>query len=173
MAVLRESTAADVSVESSGALALAARAAADVADASALGAAGRRDLLATLQEIHGRAARDPFEPSGFFAARPAHAAAWAAESARLAGRQSLEPWVDAARQWDRLGRPHDAAYCRWRGAQVALAGGQGTIALRLLRRAAGEAREHVPLSSAIAETAEQAPGRHDGPGPPVDAGPPD
>ena len=156
VAALQESMATEVSVESSGVLALAARAAADVADASALGAAGRRELLATLQELRGRAARDPFEPSRFFAARPAHAAAWAAESARLAGRQSVERWVDAARHWDRLGRPHDAAYCRWRGAQVALTGGRGTIAQRLLRRAATEAREHLPLSSAIAATAEQA-----------------
>ena len=123
-----------------------------MADASALGAADRRDLLTTLQELRGRTSRDPFEPSRFFAARPAHAAAWAAESARLVGRQSLELWAAAARHWDRLGRPHDAAYCRWRGAQVALAGGQRTIALRLLRRAAGEAREHLPLSSAITET---------------------
>jgi hypothetical protein len=39
---------------------------------------------------------------------------------------------------------------------VALAAGQGTIALRLLGRAAREAREHVPLSSAVAATAQQA-----------------
>jgi hypothetical protein len=31
--------------------------------------------------------------------------------------------------------------------------GQGTAAHRLLRRAATDAREHVPLSQAIAETA--------------------
>jgi len=65
----------------------------------------------------------------------------------------LELWAETARRWDRLGRLPDAAYCRWRGAQVALTAGQGTIALRLLRRAAREAREHVPLSLAIAETA--------------------
>jgi hypothetical protein len=144
------------SAESSAALALAARAAADVVDHSSLGADGSRDLLLTLQELHGRAAQDAFEPSQVFAARPAHAAVWAAESARLAGRPSLELWADAARQWDRLSRPHDAAYCRWRAAQVALRAGQGTIALRLLRRAAREAREHIPLSTAIAETAQQA-----------------
>jgi hypothetical protein len=68
----------------------------------------------------------------------------------------LELWAETARRWDRLGRMHDAAYCRWRGAQVALTAGQGTIALRLLRRAAREAGEHVPLSTAIAETAQQA-----------------
>ena len=55
--------------------------------------------------------------------------------------------------WDRLHRPHDAAYYRWRGAQAAIANGQGTIAAKLLRRAARDAREHVPLASVIAETA--------------------
>ncbi len=84
------------------------------------------------------------------------AASWQAETARLAGQPSLELWATAAGEWDKLSRPHDAAYCRWRGAQVALATDQGTIALRLLRRAAREAREHVPLSTAIAETTEKA-----------------
>lgn len=95
---------------------------------------------------------DPFEPSAGFSTRPAHAAAWAAESARLAGRPTVELWAEVARHWDRLGRPHDSAYCRWRGAQIAHSVGHGTIALRLLRRAAREAREHVPLCAAIAET---------------------
>ena len=88
--------------------------------------------------------------------RPAQATAWAAESARLPGRPTVDMWAAVARHWDRLDRPHDAAYCRWRGAQVALATDQGTIALRLLRRAAREAREHVPLSAAIAETMQTA-----------------
>jgi tetratricopeptide (TPR) repeat protein len=156
-AVLRESMATDASAESSADLALAARAAADIVDPASRGADGSRDLISALQELRGRAAQDPFGPSQVFAARPAHAAAWAAESARLAGRPSLELWADAARQWDRLSRPHDAAYCRWRAAEVALTAGRGTIATRLLRRAAREAREHVPLAAAIAETAEKAP----------------
>jgi len=79
-------------------------------------------------------------------------------------RPSTELWAEAARRWDGLHRPHDAAYCRWRGAQSALGIGHGTIALRLLRRAARDAREHVPLSEAIARTAArttaQQPARH-------------
>ena len=55
--------------------------------------------------------------------------------------------------WDKLGRPHDAAYCRWRRRQAAIADGQRTIAERLLRRAARDAREHVPLAAAIARMA--------------------
>ena len=113
-------------------------------------------MLATLQGLHEEARVDPFEPSARFSTRPAHAASWAAESARLVGRPTVELWAEVARHWDRLGRPHDAAYCRWRGAQVALSFGQGTLAMRMLRRAAREAREHVPLTAAIAGTTDQA-----------------
>jgi hypothetical protein len=77
---------------------------------------------------------------------------WAAESARLIRTATVDHWVRAATHWDRLGRPHDSAYCRWRAAQVAQATGQGSVAGRLLKRAARDAREHVPLASAIAET---------------------
>jgi hypothetical protein len=72
--------------------------------------------------------------------------------ARLRGTAAVEHWTRAAADWDGAQRPHDAAYCQWRGAQVAMAQGQGTIAARLLRRAALNAREHVPLSAAIAAT---------------------
>ena len=140
-----------------GRLALAARAAADVADASRHSDATRRDVRDQLHQLLEQAQIDPFARSGCFEARPAHGAAWAAETARLVGRPSLELWSEAARHWDRLGRPHDAAYSRWRGAQVALATGQGTVAARLLRRAARDAREHVPLA-AIAETRARTPG---------------
>ena len=106
-------------------------------------------------DLRARAAVDPFTTTTP-ADGPAHGATWQAETARLAGQPKLELWAKAAGAWDKLTRPHDAAYCRWRGAQVALATGQGTIALRLLRRASREAREHVPLSTAIAETTERA-----------------
>ena len=94
--------------------------------------------------------------------RPALARTWTAERSRLAGEASVEQWVEAAGEWDRLARPHDAAYCRWRAAQVALATGRGTVAGTLLERAARDAREHVPLLMAIGETAaERAPGGRD------------
>ena len=81
-----------------------------------------------------------------------HSAAWAAEMARLSGGASVDQWVHVARAWDELSRPHDAAYCRWRAAQCALGDGQGTLAANLLTRAARDAREHVPLSDALAAT---------------------
>ena len=72
------------------------------------------------------------------------------ELARLHGTDTVDSWLMAARDWDQLDRPHDSAYCRWRAAQVALREGRGTLAVRLLRKAAVDAREHVPLSEAIA-----------------------
>ena len=68
---------------------------------------------------------DPFEPLPADPARAALASAWTAETLRLAGRATVETWVAAARGWDRLSRPHEAAYCRWRAAEVALRTGHG------------------------------------------------
>jgi hypothetical protein len=158
LAVLRDCVATDASAEAGAVLALAARASADAADAADAGgvpSATRQEMFAHLQDLLEQSRVDPFALSGCFIARPAQGAAWAAETTRLMGRPSLELWAAAAGHWDRLGRPHDAAYCRWRGAEVALATGQGTVAARLLRRAARDAREHVPLSTAIAETADE------------------
>ena len=83
----------------------------------------------------------------------AHALTWTGHLARLSRSETVDHWVTAAAAWDTLVRPHDAAYCRWRAAEAALRGGQGTIAAHLLKRAAIDAREHVPLSRAIRETA--------------------
>ena len=154
--VLREAVTTAASAEVGAVLALAARAAAEVADAARASDASRRELRDQLHQLLEQAQIDPFALSGCFEARPAHGAAWTAETARLVGRPSLELWAEATGHWDRLGRPHDAAYCRWRGAQVALATGRGTVASRLLRRAARDAREHVPLSIVIADTMEGA-----------------
>ena len=72
---------------------------------------------------------------------------------RIDGDDTVEHWTRPANAWDDLRSPHDAAYARWRAAQSALRSGQGTIAGRFLKRAAADAREHVPLSRAIAATA--------------------
>ena len=130
-----------------------ARATADLATSRRAGAAERAALRATLVDAVSAASHDPFGPAAVGRAAAAHAATWRAEVARVAGTERTSDWVGAATEWDRLTRPHDAAYCRWRAAQVSLREGQGTIAARLLKRAASDAREHVPLSEAIATTA--------------------
>ncbi|MBD3944311.1 AAA family ATPase [Nocardioides ganghwensis] len=131
-------------------LVLAARAAADM---TVRGPARARQATTTsLLELRAGLHHDPFEPSAVLADRAA-AHQWSAELGRLRDEDRVDAWLEAIGTWDDLARPHDAAYCRWRAAQVALRTGQGTLAARLVRRAAADAREHVPLSRAIAETA--------------------
>ena len=55
----------------------------------------------------------------------------------------------AAEQWDLVGRPHEAAYSRWRAGELALHEGRDTLARGLLRRAHAQARGHVPLLGVI------------------------
>lgn len=112
----------------------------------------REGATEPLQGLRESADTDPLGPGLVPATRPGCTAQWAAETARVAGRDSVDHWSRAATEWDRIGRPHDAAYCRWRGAQAALRERQGTVAARLLGRAAADAREHVPLHRAIRAT---------------------
>jgi tetratricopeptide (TPR) repeat protein len=142
----------DPAADIGGLLVLAARAAADMAAESRGDALLRATLAHELEDLMARAARDPFDGSGFHSDRPAQRVTWDAELARLSGSPSLERWAKAAAAWDELGRVHDSAYCRWRGAQAALGGGQGTTAARLLRRAERDAQEHVPLLDSIRAT---------------------
>ncbi|MBD3926157.1 AAA family ATPase [Nocardioides cavernae] len=126
-------------------LVLAARAAADLRD----------PVLGTeLRDLRGRLTGDPFAPHPHLARPVAEGATWSAELARLEGAGTVDIWVVAAGTWDGLRRPYDAAYCRWRAAQVAQATGQGTMAGRLLKRAAADARGHVPLSDAVRRAAD-------------------
>jgi tetratricopeptide (TPR) repeat protein len=125
---------------------LLARAAADEANGQHSDSQARNRCARRLQDLRANAVRDPL------AHDPGHAATWLAELARVAGTATLEDWAKAATEWDRLSRPHDAAYCRWRAAQLALAIGQGSVAARLLRRAAADAGQHVLLRQVIAAT---------------------
>ncbi len=134
---------------------LAARAAGDIAERESLTGASSDAHVPDLLRLRGRASEDPRATTNQ-GEGPANGRSWQAETARLAGQPSLPLWAAAASEWDRINRPHDAAYCRWRGAQAALATGQGTTARRMLRQAARQAREHVPLSAAITQTARQA-----------------
>lgn len=133
--------------------ALVVLAAGAAADASASGRrTDRLDVRRSLDELRGGLHHDPFAPEAVLADR-AYLPQWEAETQRLLGQDTVEGWLRAATTWRDLDRPHDEAYCRWRAAQVALRDGHGTVAARLLRKAAGGAREHVPLVQAIASTA--------------------
>ncbi len=127
-------------------LALAARSAADLAEADPR---TRTDLMHRLHDLGQRIGRDAFGPARMPAERGACSATWAAELGRLSANQTVEAWATAAAGWDQLPRPHDSAYCRWRGAAVAMRAGQASVATKLLRRAQRDAREHLPLLEAI------------------------
>ena len=132
---------------------LLARSAADAASLRLVDPSLRDRLVALRRGAH----TDPLGPGVLPASRPAATEQWGAELARLDGTATVDHWGRAASAWDRLSRPHDSAYCRWRAAQVALREGNRTVAARLLKRAARDAREHVPLSEAIARTTGAAP----------------
>jgi hypothetical protein len=151
-AMLDESLGTDADRESATVLVQAARAAADVAASTPLGSSARRELLDELTALPPRASADPFAPHPAYGNREALAATWKTELARVAGEPALERWVSAAQAWDRLTRPHDAAYSRWRAATEARRANQGVAADRLLRRATADAREHVPLLQAIRDS---------------------
>lgn len=131
---------------------LQARAHADRLEAAGAAASERRRLVEQLHAIVAGARSDPFGMAACDVSVPASARSWRAELSRIAGTPSVDGWVSAATEWDHIIRPHDAAYCRWKAGQVALREGQGTIAARLLKRAATDASTHVPLRRAIAAT---------------------
>lgn len=122
-------------------------------DASTAGTGSeRRTVARSLDELRAAMHHDPFSRTSVLADR-ACLPQWDAERLRLLGQDTVEAWLGAATTWHDLERPHDAAYCRWRAAEAALREGRGTVAARVLKRAAVDAREHVPLTHAIAETA--------------------
>jgi tetratricopeptide (TPR) repeat protein len=133
-------------------LCLHARVLADRLDKANATAARRRTATQQLHDLKARALSDPFAQNPLHAAIPAMTHLWRAELARIDGTATIESWVRAATAFDRLTWPHDAAYCRWRAAQVAQRTGEGTLATRLLNRAAADARTHVPLSETISAT---------------------
>jgi ATP/maltotriose-dependent transcriptional regulator MalT len=143
----------DASRLSGATLVCLARAVADLLEAGRASLTERRTAVSRVAGERTAAAVDPFGPLAIGVAVPALAATWRAELGRIGSEASTREWVDAATAWDDLRRPHDAAYCRWRAAQCALRDGRGTVAARLLRRAAADAREHVPLWEAVAATA--------------------
>ena len=130
-------------------LATAARAGADLIEASS---PPPFDIAARLRAIRNEATEDPFAPLDTVPSRLALHAQWRGELGRIDGKPDVEAWSTAIRRWDELGRPFDAAYCRWRAAQACLQLGQATAAARLLRRGLKDAREHVPLRDALTAT---------------------
>jgi DNA-binding CsgD family transcriptional regulator len=144
-----------------GAVVLAARAAAELTERQlGLGsptATGERIDADTVGELRAAMAEDPLAQPLVPADAAAQLASWEAELARLRGESSPEAWENAASAWDRLNRPHRAAYCQWRQAEVLLGerASRG-IATAVLRRAVKGARQHAPLTAALGALAQRA-----------------
>jgi DNA-binding CsgD family transcriptional regulator/tetratricopeptide (TPR) repeat protein len=140
-------------------LVLAARAAADLADLGA-GATKPRNVGvdgADLNALRAAMVEDPLAPRRVPPNAAAHHAAWEAERTRLRGESSAASWDQAASEWDRLDRPHRAAYCRWRQADALLTRRETRAqATTALQRGAEQARRHIPLTTVIADLARRA-----------------
>lgn len=135
-------------------LAWCARAFADLMDQSHAARPERDRARGQLLTLLGRAHVDPFGPAATGVLVPAWDSLWHAELTRITQTDLVSGWTGAAKIWDQHDRLHESAYCRWRGAQAALRQDQGTLARRLLRRAATDARTHIPLHLAINATVE-------------------
>ena len=138
------------------------RAGADVAErARASGdhdlLAGAADVAARLADLRAAATVDPLADRVVPANAHADLLCWQAETSRLRGESDVAAWQRAVQAWDGLGRPHRAAYARWRQAEAVLDGGSTRAPVAgLLRAAATQAAGHVPQSRAISDLARRA-----------------
>ena len=130
------------------------RGCADMAEA----AAARRDrpavasataqaeqLRRLAEEMHA----DPFAEHAFFVTAAAEGADWRAELGRCRQDDTVPTWEAAAQGWEALGRPHRAAYARWRQAEALLGIGQRPEAITTIAKAWRQADQHEPLMTAI------------------------
>jgi len=110
-----------------------------------------------LADLHAAAKTDPFASRLLPVTGAAHGLSWRAEWTRLRGEHDPQAWHAAAAAWEALSRPHRAAYARWRHAEALLARPYGRApATEILRAAARQAAQHLPLSAAISELAHRA-----------------
>lgn len=124
-------------------------------------AAATKDMagLATAQQsadgLRAMAERMPVDPFGHGYVQ-LEGVDWLAENARCDGEHACTAWKASAASWDDAGRPHRAAYARWREAQVLLQQGERKAATEALRRAWQQGVEHVPLRNAVENLAKLA-----------------
>lgn len=158
--VLTELCPTDYSRFAGGLFVLALRACADVAD-RARATADTATLHAALRDgdrvtsLLAGANLDPF--GNVPATAQDDALSWQAESSRLRGESDTTLWEQAATAWDALTGQDRAAYARWRQAEALLAMPYGRApASTVLRAAAMQATQHVPLANAIRDLAHRA-----------------
>jgi DNA-binding CsgD family transcriptional regulator/tetratricopeptide (TPR) repeat protein len=142
--------------------ATAMRAHAELAELARAAGDGQRlpDIVASaarLDEVRAGAKVDPFAARLLPVTCPAYGLLYKAERTRVHNEPDPHAWERARVAWDALARPHRAAYAGWRQAEalVARRGGKES-AIPVLRAAAGQATQHVPLSAAIHDLARRA-----------------
>jgi len=152
----------DVSQFAGDLLALAMRACADLAERGRSLSDGmvlERALLdgARLDVLRAEAKIDPFGEGLVPVTARANALTWTAEKGRLQDGGDHAAWAATVAAWDALDRPHRTAYARWRQAEALLATphNRGT-ATDVIRAAAAQAIQHVPLNAAIHDLARRA-----------------
>jgi DNA-binding CsgD family transcriptional regulator len=135
---------------------LGLRGCADMADAARAdrdveGLTAARRCGDQLNDLYQRVNPNVFEPGPrSWPSAGAEKLTWHAEWSRLGGESTASLWEQTAAAWDAITRPHEAAYARWRQAEALLSkpGGRASAAA-VLRTAADQATQHVPLSNAI------------------------
>jgi DNA-binding CsgD family transcriptional regulator len=143
-------------------LVLGQRAVADLAEQgraqhSEQAIADSRDAAADLDAVRERIQPRPFGADDPRLEAPAEMWQWRAEQSRAGNGSDATLWGRAAGAWEKLGRPHRAAYARWRQAEALLATPDGRpAAVPILRRAAEQAAQHAPLTAVIADLARRA-----------------
>jgi DNA-binding CsgD family transcriptional regulator len=133
-------------------LVLAARAAADMADADP--SANRDLLVAQLRELAKQAGC--FDPHPARVLGAAYGATFEAEIARLQRNEDEPTWRAAKETWAGHGVPHHAAYAGWRLAVCLLDRGRRTDGQHELAAAYAAARDHEPLRREIEALARRA-----------------
>ena len=139
-------------VRASRMLVLAARAAADMADADP--SANRDLLVAQLRELAKQAGC--FDPHPARVLGAAYGATFEAEIARLQRNEDEPTWRAAKETWAGHGVPHHAAYAGWRLAVCLLDRGRRTDGQHELAAAYAAARDHEPLRREIEALARRA-----------------
>jgi len=135
--------------------ALVMRACADIAEAARAASDERLRARALagaqhLVDLVATAPESPFAERKVMVNNRAYGRSWQAELTRVPGESDAVAWAQAVAAWDNLGRPFRAAYARWRRAEAILAQrGSRAEASQLLRAAAQQSSEHVPLNAAI------------------------
>jgi hypothetical protein len=127
------------------------------ADKRAKARRGSRKIARDVESFHVQMPEDPFALGPLRPTGDADGLLWQAELGRSGGSNDPLPWQETAEAYERYGRPHPAAYARWRQAEnLVIDRRTFDEASAVLRSAARQAHQHAPLLAAISRLAARA-----------------